>query len=210
MDVISLQQIIDRVGARWRAVDTQISTTGVRPGSNAFLGVVLTETDRLAELSLATATETIDATAPPPRKIDWRSNNGNYITPVRMQGSCGSCVSFGVCATLEARSRISARNPDLQIELSEAHLFSCGCGNCCSTGWNNAAALNFARGTGIGKESDFPYQPGDQPCKRIAAVVKVPNFTAATSIVARKQAIALRGPVCCSMNVFEYFTYYGG
>ena len=38
----------------------------------------------------------------------------NYITPIRDQGGCGSCVSFGTTATVEAMFRIQRGNPGLE------------------------------------------------------------------------------------------------
>jgi hypothetical protein len=75
MDVVELEQIIDRTGANWRAGENHISARGLTPGTNAFLGVVISESDRLAEMASASVTETFQAAAPPPRKIDWRNNN---------------------------------------------------------------------------------------------------------------------------------------
>jgi hypothetical protein len=47
------------------------------------------------------------------------------FTPVKDQGSCGSCIAFGSVATVETTLRVARKNPGLSIDLSEAHLFYC-------------------------------------------------------------------------------------
>ena len=45
---------------------------------------------------------TFHVTAPPPPAIDWRMHHGiNYVTSIKNQRTCGSCVSFATCASLE-------------------------------------------------------------------------------------------------------------
>jgi len=87
-----------------------------------------------------------------PAAVDWRNNGGDWTTPIRDQQNCGSCVAFGTCATLEARIKIACKNASMAPDLSEAHLFYCGCGNCCNSGWNFPPALDFCKNTGVAEE----------------------------------------------------------
>ena len=42
-----------------------------------------------------------------PEEFDWRNVDGkDYVSPVRNQGTCGSCYAFGTLAMFEARVRI--------------------------------------------------------------------------------------------------------
>lgn len=46
-----------------------------------------------------------------PKSFDWRNVSGiNYVSPVRNQGSCGSCYAFASMANLESKVRIATRN----------------------------------------------------------------------------------------------------
>lgn len=46
-----------------------------------------------------------------PNSIDWRNIDGvNYISPIRNQGTCGSCYAFASMALLEANVRIESKN----------------------------------------------------------------------------------------------------
>ena len=46
-----------------------------------------------------------------PDSFDWRNVNGvNYVSPIRNQGSCGSCYVFSSLAMNEARLRIKTLN----------------------------------------------------------------------------------------------------
>ena len=70
-----------------------------------------------------------------PSKIDWRNVRGvKWTTPIKDQGSCGSCVAFGTIAALDTLLRRRSYNdPNKIVDLSEAHLLFCGGGSC--SGW---------------------------------------------------------------------------
>uniref|UniRef100_S4R5X5 Dipeptidyl peptidase 1 n=1 Tax=Petromyzon marinus TaxID=7757 RepID=S4R5X5_PETMA len=60
-----------------------------------------------------------------PTSWDWRNVNGiNYVSPIRNQGSCGSCYSFSSMAMLEARIRILTNASQTPI-LSTQQIVSC-------------------------------------------------------------------------------------
>jgi C1A family cysteine protease len=63
------------------------------------------------------------AAAALPSKFDLRDVSGqNYVSGVRDQGDCGSCVAFGSVAIMEGTARYSRRMAALDVDLSEAHL----------------------------------------------------------------------------------------
>ena len=102
---------------------------------------------------------------------DWRSIDGqDWTTAIRDQGNCGSCVAFGTVGAIESRLEIVHNNPGLSPDLSEAHLFFCGGGQC-DTGWWPSAAMNYARDTGIADEACYPYADYDQPCNLCSIAV---------------------------------------
>jgi putative hemolysin len=96
-----------------------------------------------------------------PAAFDWRSyNGGNWTTPVKNQGICGSCWAFSAVGAAEAVTNIAANDPNLDLNLSEEYLVSnCSSAGSCSGGWHGSA-LAFIRDSGITDESCFPYQDG--------------------------------------------------
>lgn len=67
-----------------------------------------------------------------PDKFDWRNVNGiNYVSPIRNQGSCGSCYAFGSMALHEARLRIKSNNTQTNVfstqDIVECSKYSQGC-----------------------------------------------------------------------------------
>ena len=203
--------IKSRRAVRWEAGETSVSYLAMlsKPGM-VHMGIGVSE-EELAAVQDSMMMTVARAKSPPVR-IDWRNHKGaNYVTSVRNQLTCGSCVAFATCATLEARDAVKRKAPVPTLNLSEAHLFYCGCGNCCGTGWQPDGALNFAQTTGVGLESDFPYTPGNQACKPgITPHFKISSFSTATSMQARKLAISGKGPVIAAMKVFRDFPYYKG
>ena len=212
---VDLQSAIDRAGHTWAAGPTSVSELSAEE-KVAHLGLVVDEQELQATARAIEAAEhfrSFSATfsAPPPA-VDWRNKGGDWTTPVKDQSSCGSCVAFGTAATIEARINIACNNPNMDVDLSEAHLFYCGCGNCCGTGWNFPLALDFAKNTGVGLESSFPYTPGNQPCKAgVTPYIKITNWTAVLPIADRKNILATKGPMVAGMAVYQdFFSYHSG
>src|SRR5262245_59609121 len=102
LTVAQIQVAIQAAGADWQAGTTSVSELspeeqrirlGVPPPSGGFESVL-----RQSEMFRAAA----GTTAGLPAAYDLRNVNGkNFITPIRDQGNCGSCVAFGTCATIE-------------------------------------------------------------------------------------------------------------
>lgn len=160
------------------------------------------------------------ASAPPalaaydyPPVVDWRDKDGqDWTTPIRNQSSCGSCVAFGTIGAIEARMEIDLGAPQLNPDLSEAHLFFCGCGQCCSGGWSGTPAMDFALWTGIVDEACYPYRAQNQPCSPCDGwqdrVTKIRSYHGLASDAQTKHAIAHLGPVQAFLSVYEDFYYY--
>jgi len=211
----SLAAAIAAKGYSWQSATTPLSTLSLKQ-QQSYLGLRVTkETLAATERTIAAATSLRALQAPAvaaPPAIDWRNNNGDWTTPVKDQQSCGSCVSFGTCGTFESRIKIACKSATMAVDLSEAHLFYCGCGNCCDTGWDFGPALDFCKQTGVANDADFPYTPGNQPCKQgLAAYAKISGWTQIAAIPDRKTVLATKGPVVGGLAVYQdFFSYRSG
>jgi C1A family cysteine protease len=152
-----------------------------------------------------------------PTAKDWRNINGvNYITPVKAQGLCQSCVAFSITATVETVVRITQKKPDLDINLSEAHLFYCnGTNNPCQNGWWPTAGLDVAKNMGIAPESYFPYVAGNQVCAVSTGwesqKVQISGWRNLKSAAEIKNWLAEKSPVIACMEIFsDIHTYSNG
>ena len=88
---------IEAKGAGWVGGETSISLLDFEERQKR-LGLKLPffpEEQELLPLSSSSA-ETL------PSALDWRNHGGNFVTPVRNQGSCGSCWAFATAAALES------------------------------------------------------------------------------------------------------------
>ena len=161
--------------------------------------------------------------APPPKgaktypaSYDLRNVGGNnFITAIKDQASCGSCVAFGSTATVEGTFQVTRNNPSTGIDLSEAQLFYCGAaaqGMNCETGWWPDDAFNYYQNTGVADESCFPYTAGDQNCNlcsdwqsRVTQITAWHNITSTDDM---KTWISTRGPLSACFTVYNDFFYY--
>jgi len=121
-------------------------------------------------------------------------------------------VAFGTIAAIESRLEIAAGDPDLNPDLSEAHMFFCGSGRTCGTGWYPSAAMDFARDTGIADEPCYPYTGHDQTCSVCpdwqSRVTETSSWVGITSVADMKQALTDYGPFEVTMVVYTDFFYY--
>ncbi len=155
------------------------------------------------------------ANAAAPASFDWRSNGGhNYVTPIRDQGSCGSCWAFAATAALESKVLIDTNTPDRDLDLAEQVLVSCDTTDQgCNGGWTYDASA-FICADGVPPESCDPYTATNGSCSSACANWQQKAYkgqaylNVAQSADAIKAAVNTTGPVHCSMAVFEDFYYY--
>lgn len=156
-----------------------------------------------------------------PAEYDLRNVGGaNFITPVTDQQSCGSCVAFGTVAAIEGRLRRQRNNPNLDINLSEAHLFFVHArarGYNCDTGWWPAEAFENIKNKGIVDEACYPYNLANRDGSGLCAdaaqrLTKISGFTTLTGNAAQiKDFVATKGPVSACFVVYDdFFSYKSG
>ncbi|HEX8069718.1 MAG TPA: C1 family peptidase [Pyrinomonadaceae bacterium] len=229
VDVQKIQAEVREQGASWQAGETPISQLprdervkrlGVEPPPDAPSIEEVEQKIRSGEAQAA-AEAASEGGLGAPTTFDWRNVGGsNYVTPIKNQGGCGSCVAFGTCATVETTFRVQRGNPALAIDLSEAQLFYCIArseGATCGTGWWPEKALDGFQNIGVADEACYPYTAGDQNCTGRCAdwqnrVTKIAGHTVLTSnLAAIKTHISTKGPASACFIVYDdFFAYHSG
>jgi C1A family cysteine protease len=156
-----------------------------------------------------------------PSLFDWRNASGNnFVTPIRDQGSCGSCWAFAVTAALESKALITFNRPGTNLNLSEQIVVSCsGAGNC--SGGSPRTASNFLKTTGTNLESCYPYTAQNGNCSSACpnwqnSTYKINDWSDVSSgspptASALKNALYTSGPVVAVFDVYtDFFSYRSG
>lgn len=223
LDPSQLNTLLAAQKAGWQAGETSVSALppeeqvrrlGYEPGGDE-LSLAERETSSAAKRSAAAAAGAIGA----PASFDWRNAGGkNYITPIRDQGGCGSCVAFGSTATVEGTLRVQRNDPTLAVDLSEADLFFCiaaSQGRNCGNGWWVGPALDGYKNEGVPDEPCFPYAGHDQACTRCAdwqsRVTKISAWHTVADVAGMKTWLSTRGPLSTCFTVYnDFFSYKSG
>ena len=153
-----------------------------------------------------------------PTSWNWCDQGG--CTPVKDQGSCGSCWAFGTVGPLESNILIQEV---LEEDLAEQYLLSCNTdGWDCSGGWwahdyHEWKYSSPETEAGAVPEDEFPYVAYDSPCGgpyshpyKIDDWAYIGNDSSVPSVDAIKQAILDYGPVSVGIYVGRAFQAYTG
>jgi C1A family cysteine protease len=92
-----------------------------------------------------------------------KSDLRNWLSSIRDQGQCGSCVAHGIIGAWEGCIRIKENIINDPIDISERDLFFCA-GGSCSSGSYMDSALNHAVDPGVCLEECCPYNGVDHSC----------------------------------------------
>jgi len=126
-----------------------------------------------------------------PDSFDWRDHKPPVVTPVKNQGSCGSCWTFSAIGNIEGQWALAGNS---LTSLSEQSIVDCSkgccshdgsraCNNGCGGGWQWVAYDDMRQLGGIPSEKDYPYHGRDGKCqvssKKIVA--KIANYTCITA-----------------------------
>ena len=228
-----LQKRLQEKGARWTAGETSLSHLSPEEFKQ-MLGLKLHK-----EFSvISRESKRLKGVKPQalPSSLDWRDyNGGNWITPIKNQQSCGSCYAFGTLAAMETLIRLHQSDPDLEIDLSEQYIVSCGpagerygdpYGGC---GGNFSDYVSeFLVSPGVPDEVCFPYDDGqtmgtEPSCggacgdmalrvERISSWSHI-NLSSVDYYIpdpSEIKEVLVNKPVPCSFFVYEDFKSYAG
>lgn len=153
-----------------------------------------------------------DVCSPSASAYSWHP----WLSPIRSQGTCGSCWAFAAMGAYEANQQIVN---GLGLDLSEQHVVDCAKdGNTdagsCNGGQPRRVYAWLTNGGAVKTEQQSPYKASDQMCVDAGG-----NYKAATwgwvdvnseipAVNKLKAAICKYGPVSASVNATKLFQGY--
>jgi len=153
-----------------------------------------------------------------PASVDYRSAKPPVLTPVKDQGSCGSCWAFATVETVESALAI-ATNGTLEI-LSPQNVVSCtpNPDHCGGTGGCNGAiaelGFTYIKNNGLATEANWPYKAITGTCDESAhqkvATVGGCFKLAENNYTDLMTAVATIGPIAVSVDASRWSSYAKG
>jgi C1A family cysteine protease len=145
---------------------------------------------------------------PLPNDVDWRTSGA--VSPVKNQGSCGSCWAFGTTGAIESANKIKTGQ---MVLLSEQQLVDCAgsSGNQGCNGGLPSSAYNWIRANGICSAADYPYTGRDGTCKKTCKpVVRISGATNVGKTEAAHQAAVTQQPLSIGIDATQLKNYKSG
>ena len=199
--ISQVQEAIQRTGAKWVAGETSVSAN---PANWKYYVGLNFQPMKAPPISLSRSGKL-------PSSLDWRNHGGDFVTPARDQGQCGSCWAFAMTGGLEAYVLRTQNMPGQDLDLSEQVMLSCSGAGSCQGGQLDGS---FIKSTGLPPESDYPYTATDGNCSDATPgwqneAYKVGDWGSINqSVNDLKAALNQYGPLPTAMMVYEDFMHY--
>ncbi len=214
-ELADIRSAIHARDAKWIAGETSVSK--LPPEKRRMrLGLIfpplINDIETLSYKAFDQSTQASDR----PATFDWRNNGGNFITPVRDQGNCGSCWAFATTGALESITLITNNTPDVDLNLAEQILVSCSGAGDCGGGYIDSAS-DFFVDPGLPSETCYPYTATNGYCGNTCSdwqshTNKITSWTwvatTSPSVSAITNALYNYGPLVTTMDVYTDFFYY--
>ncbi|VVC40349.1 Hypothetical protein CINCED_3A011948 [Cinara cedri] len=146
-----------------------------------------------------------------PTEFDWRDHS--VVTPVKNQGSCGSCWAFSAIANIEGQNALKSGK---LLSLSEQELIDCDAmDNGCGGGLMTQAFEAIENLGGLETESAYPYEGHEdrKGCQLNKSKLKV-SISKAVNVSTDEGDIAkflvAHGPLSVGVNANAMQFYMGG
>jgi len=158
------------------------------------------------------------------KEFNW--NNTEYLSPVKQQGSCGSCWAFSSTNALETFMRFKGYPID---RLSEQELVDCSTeNNGCNGGFMHKAFNYIIDNKGLSSNEDYPYLGKSNHCQNENCIIDNNNmnknismyknvngssliqyeFNVPRSIIDRVLSLQI-SPLCIALDASSiYFQFY--
>lgn len=144
-----------------------------------------------------------------PKSVDWR--NKGAVTPVKDQGSCGSCWAFSATGAVEGQHFLKTKK---LVSLSEQNLLDCGSYQPDSCGGSEMilAFSYIILNQGINTEESYPYESAELICrydpKNVGATVAGLCMVPEGNETMLMHAIANEGPIAVAIDTTGDFNFY--
>jgi cathepsin L len=149
-----------------------------------------------------------------PPTVDWRTKG--VVTPVKNQGSCGSCWAFAATETIESIIAIKTGQPPMI--LSEQNMVSCtpnpqqcgGTGGC--GGATAELGYTYVQKMGLASEKVQPYRGVTGKCVESAKVANITGYVkiAENSHDDLMNAVATVGPIAITVAASGWMDFENG